>query len=92
MNGRVFASQAIRDLYVLEVFAVLAGAARLTKAFGRQGCKDLAFDKTFERSKGQSDSKDLKVSWNMTCQYGRSQEVNAEVCFMCKMTEKHLTT
>ena len=62
MNGKVFASQAIRDLYVLEVFAVFAGAARLTKTFGRQGFKALAFDKTSKRSEGQSVSKCRKVS------------------------------
>ena len=88
MNGKVFASQAIRDLYVLEVFAVFAGTARLTKTFGRQGFKALAFDKTSKRSEGQSVSKCLKVSWNMTCQYGRSQEVNAEVSFISKSDRK----
>lgn len=50
-NDLKFHGHAVKDLYFLELFA---GAARLTKRFGQEGRKAMAFDKTSKRSKGQS--------------------------------------
>ena len=46
-----FHGLAVKDLYVLELFA---GTARLTRCFGQKGFKAMAFDKTSKRSEGQS--------------------------------------
>ena len=50
-GGNKFHGQAVKDIFVLELFA---GTARLTKCFGRKGFKAMAFDKTNKRSEGQS--------------------------------------
>ena len=49
-GGHKFHGQAVKDIFVLELFA---GTARLTKCFGRKGFKAMAFDKTSKRSEGQ---------------------------------------
>ena len=50
-GGNKFHGLAVKDIYVLELFA---GTARLTRCFGRKGFKAMAFDKTSKRSEGQS--------------------------------------
>ena len=46
-----FAGQMLSDIYVLEIFA---GTARLTKSLKQKGFKALAFDRTTNRSEGQT--------------------------------------
>ena len=46
-----FAGQKLSDIYVLEI---VAGTARLTKSLKQKGFKALAFDRTTNRSEGQT--------------------------------------